>query len=132
MMVMRIRAVWLTMAIHFPKTIREALSRVSAIISMVLPVISEESAVTPRIGWMKSAAMPNIVKITPDANEPALSMLDDALAERRMKPSRSWKIRNNIVKLRARMPWRSSLTSIGESLSGKSVRWVRDMGRSFE
>jgi len=59
------------MAIHFPRTIREALSRVSAIISMVLPVISADSAVTPRIGWMKRAAIPNIVKITPDANDPA-------------------------------------------------------------
>ena len=112
------------MAIHFPKTIREALSRVRAIISMVLPEISAESAVTPRIGWMKSAAMLNIMKITPDANDPALSMLDAALADRRMKPSIIWKIRNSIVKLRARRPWRSSLTSIGESLSGKSVRWA--------
>ena len=129
-MVMRISAVWLTMAIHFPNTMRQALRRVRAIISMVLPVISEESAFTPRIGWMTRAAPAKRVKMTPEAKEPALSELDAVPADRRMNASSPWKIRNNMVKPRARMPWRSSLTSIGESRSGKSVRWVRDMGRS--
>ena len=41
---------WLTMATHLPKTIRHADRRVRTIMSMVLPLTSEERAPVPRSG----------------------------------------------------------------------------------
>ncbi len=109
---------------------RQALKRVSTIMSMVLPLISVASAATPRSGCTISTAMEKNPKIIPDTTLPARSVVDAALAESSMIPRKICKVRKTAIKVFARSPWRNSLTNIGEMRSEKSVRWVRVMEES--
>ena len=70
MMVESSNADWLTMATHLPKTIRQALKRVSTIMSMVLPLTSDDSAPIPRSGCTSSTAVAKNVKMIPETTEP--------------------------------------------------------------